>query len=54
VSTPVRLLTFAAALAAVFVLALVGARTLAPAGLAQAWQSRAGHTAILTSTTTTR
>lgn len=42
-STPVRLLTFAAALAAVFVLALVGARTLLPADLAQAGQSRTGH-----------
>ena len=42
-STPVRLLAFAAALAAVFVLALVGARTLLPADLAQAGQDRTGH-----------
>ena len=43
VSTPVRLLAFAAALAAVFLLALVGARTLLPADLAQAGQGRTGH-----------
>ena len=42
-STPVRLLAFAAALAAVFVLALVGARTLLPAGSAQAGQGRTAH-----------
>src|SRR4051794_18418790 len=42
-STPVRLLAFAAALAAVFGLALVGARTLLPADLAQAGQGRTGH-----------
>jgi len=42
-STPVRLLAFGAALAAVFVLALVGARTLLPADLAQAGQDRTGH-----------
>ena len=42
-STPVRLLAFAAALAAVFVLALVGARILLPADLAQAGQDRTGH-----------
>jgi len=42
-STPVRLLAFAAALAAVFVLAMVGARTLLPADLAQAGQDRTGH-----------
>ncbi|GAA3716976.1 hypothetical protein GCM10022204_41040 [Microlunatus aurantiacus] len=41
-STPVRLLAFAAALAAVFVLALVGARTLLPAGSAQAGSGRTG------------
>jgi len=41
--TPVRLLALAAALAVVFVLALVGARTLLPADLAQAGQDRTGH-----------
>lgn len=43
-STPVRLLTFAGVLAAVFVLALVGARALLPADLAQAGQGRTGNT----------
>ena len=42
-STPVRLLTFAAALVAVFLLALVGARVLLPADLARAGQDRTGH-----------
>ena len=38
-SVPVRLLAFAAALAAVFVLALIGARNLLPADLASRWQN---------------
>jgi hypothetical protein len=42
-STPVRLLAYAATLAAVFLLAVFGARTLLPADLAQAWQGRTGH-----------
>jgi len=42
-STPVRLLAFAAALVAVFVLALVGARTLLPTGSAEAGSSGIGH-----------
>lgn len=43
-STPVRLLAFAGVLAAVFVLALVGARALLPADLAQAGQDHTGNT----------
>ena len=42
-STAGRLLGFAAALAAVFVLALVGARTLLPADLARGWQTGTTH-----------
>ena len=38
--TPVRLLAFGASLAVVFMLALVGARTLLPADLARNWQAR--------------
>ncbi|HET9647395.1 MAG TPA: heavy-metal-associated domain-containing protein [Microlunatus sp.] len=43
-STPVRLLAFAGALVAVFILALAGARTVLPADLAQAGPGRTGHT----------
>ena len=43
-NTPVRLLASAAVLVVVFALALIGGRTLLPAGLAQAWQGRTGNT----------
>lgn len=43
-NTPVRLLASAAVLVVVFAIALIGGRTLLPAGLAQAWQGRTGNT----------
>jgi hypothetical protein len=43
-SVPIRLLAFTVGLAAVFVLALVGARTLLPADLAARWQNTTDST----------